>query len=100
MLLTPRMTEKAYALSVDGSYVFNVPLSANKQMVMKELKDQFKVDATDVRFVINKGKTRRSYRSSRKNPVVSVSKDRKKAYVRLSEGQSLDLFKTEAEEKK
>ncbi|HET6622413.1 MAG TPA: 50S ribosomal protein L23 [Candidatus Saccharimonadales bacterium] len=100
MLISPRMTEKAYATSADGTYVFNVPMSANKQTVAAELKDQFKVDATDVRFVVAKGKTRRTYRSSRKNPVVSVGKDKKKAYVRLAEGQSLDLFKSEDEEKK
>ncbi|HET8689880.1 MAG TPA: 50S ribosomal protein L23 [Candidatus Saccharimonadales bacterium] len=100
MLLTPRMTEKAYAASADGTYVFNVSMSANKQTVISELKDQFKVDATDVRFVIAKGKTRRSYRSARKNPIVSVGKDKKKAYVRLAAGQSLDLFKSEGEEKK
>ncbi len=100
MLLTPRMTEKAYALAADGSYVFNVPLSSNKQQVTAELKNQFNVDAVDVRFSVTKGKTHRTYKSARKNPVVSVGKSRKKAYVTLAEGQSLDLFKDEAEEKK
>lgn len=100
MLLTPRMTEKAYAEAADGTYVFDVPLSANKQQVAATLKADYQVDAEDVRFVVKKGKTRRTYRSARQNPTISVGKSQKKAYVKLTEGQTLDLFKDQTEEAK
>lgn len=100
MIITPRVSEKTYALAQGGTYVFNVPMSANKQQIIAAIKDEYGVDATDVRTVIAKGKTVRSLRGSRRNPVAARRSDTKKAYVTLVEGASLNLFNEEGEEKK
>lgn len=100
MILTPRVSEKTYALANAGSYVFNVPMSANKQQIMAAIKQQYGVEVADVRTVIVKGKAIRAYRGARRNPVEARRSDTKKAYVTLVEGASLDLFNQEGEEKK
>lgn len=100
MVLTPRISEKAYALAQNGTYVFNVPFSANKQQIIAAIKEEYGVDAADVRTVVAKGKTVRGYRGSRRNPVTARRSDTKKAYVTLVEGASLNLFNEETEEKK
>lgn len=101
MVITPRVSEKTYALAQEGTYVFNVPMSANKQQIIAAIKEEYGVDATDVRTVIHKGKKVRAYRGARRNPVTASRSDTKKAYVTLVEGASLNLFnEEEAEEKK
>lgn len=100
MILTPRISEKAYALAQNGTYVFNVPMSANKQQIIAAVRDEYSVDVTDVRTVVAKGKAVRGYRGTRRNPVSARRSDTKKAYVTLVEGASLNLFNEESEEKK
>lgn len=98
--LIPRVSEKAYQVAQDGTYVFNVPMTANKAGVIAALKDQYSVEAVDVRFVIQKGKPVRASRGKRAQPGQALRSKRKKAYVRLAEGASLNLFNEEGEEKK
>ena len=97
--LIPRISEKAYAHAQSGTYVFNVPMTANKAGVMAALKEQFNVEASDVRFVIQKGKPVRASRGKRAQPGEALRSKKKKAYVSLVEGASLNFFE-EAEEKK
>ena len=52
----------------------------------------YKVKVVDVRVVVRKGKMIRSSRGKRAQPALVSRKDTKKAYVRLAEGQKLDLF--------
>jgi ribosomal protein L23 len=59
----------------------------------------YKVKVVDVRVTVRKGKAIRSSRGKRAQPAIASRKDTKKAYVRLAEGQKLDLF-SENEEKK
>lgn len=100
LTLKPRMSEKAYAQSQTGAYVFDVPGDANKHTVARAVSAQFEVTVTEVNVLTVKGKqkrsvTKRGVRSTGKRP------DTKKAYVRLKEGQSLPLFEAiEAEEAK
>ena len=98
LILTPRVSEKAYALAQSGTYVFNVPMSANKAGVISALKEQYDVDAKDVRLVIQNGKPVRSIRNKRSQPVQALRTKKKKAYVSLVEGATLNLF-NEGEEK-
>lgn len=98
LTLIPRVSEKAYGLHQSGTYVFNVPLTANKAEVVKALKEQFGVDAKDVRLVIHKGKKVRTVVNKRQMPRQGKRNDTKKAYVSLVEGASLNLF-SESEEK-
>jgi len=99
MIVSPRMTEKAYALSHAGTYVFSVPMSANKAEVARQIETQFSVKVSDVRLAIRKGKTVAASRGKRRSPGVASKADTKKAFVRLKDGQTLDLFKEEEEKK-
>ncbi|HAC56542.1 TPA: 50S ribosomal protein L23 [Candidatus Saccharibacteria bacterium] len=98
LTLIPRVSEKAYAAHQDGTYVFNVPMSANKAGVIAALKEQYDVTAKDVRFVIQNGKPVRASRGKRAQPGEALRTKKKKAYVSLVEGASLNLF-NEGEEK-
>lgn len=95
LTLIPRVSEKAYGQSQNGTYVFNVPMSANKAGIITALKEQFDVTASDVRFVIQKGKPVRASRGKRAQPGQALRSKRKKAYVSLVEGASLNLFNEE-----
>lgn len=94
LTLIPRVSEKSYALAGNGTYVFNVPLDANKQQIASAVAEQYGVTVSDVRCVILKGKAVRAYRGKRQNPGRAHRTDQKKAYVTLSEG-SIELFKEE-----
>lgn len=99
IVLTPRVSEKAYKLHGDGTYVFNVSMDANKAGVITAVKEQYGVDAADVRFVVKKGKPVRVNRGKRAYPGNAVRTTTKKAYVRLAGDAKLELFKEESEEK-
>lgn len=92
LTLIPRVSEKAYAQSQTGTYVFNVPMSANKAGVIAALKEQYDVVAKDVRMVIQNGKPVRASRGKRAQPGTALRSKTKKAYVSLVEGASLNLF--------
>lgn len=104
MSLLPRMSEKTYALSqTQNTFVFDVPVAANKQQIMAAVAAQFDVTPVDARMVIVKGKEARSIRLGgkvRKN-VSGYRSDIKKAYVRLKDGDSIPIFAAieEAEQK-
>lgn len=92
MALRPRVSEKAYAQSLEGNtYVFGVPMSANKLTVADAVVDQFGVTVEDVRIIVVKGKSKQSYRKGRR-PVAGKRADTKKAYVRLKDGDSINIF--------
>ena len=91
--LIPRMTEKAYAESLKGTYVFTVPTTAVKAEVARAVEAQYAgTKVKDVRLVVQTGKIVRAYRGKRANPGKSARTDSKKAYVTLSEG-AIQLFK-------
>lgn len=97
--LIPRMTEKAYAESTKNTYVFNVPMDANKASITNAVEAQYDgVKVKDVRVVIRNGKKVRAYRGKKNVPGIAFRKDTKKAYVTLSEG-SIALFDNEEETK-
>lgn len=85
LLLTPRVSEKAALLASKGTYVFNVPLSANKVEIRKAIESLYKVNVDSVRSVRGIGKfvSRGRVRGQRSNW--------KKALVTLKKGQKLDL---------
>lgn len=91
--LIPRMSEKAYAASQTGTYVFEVPLTSNKAEIIKAVEAQYEgVKVADVRTVVQTGKQVRAYRGKRANPGRAQRTDSKKAYVTLSEGH-IEMFK-------
>jgi large subunit ribosomal protein L23 len=98
--LIPRVSEKAYAKSQAENiktYVFEVPMSANKHVVARAITEQYEVTVIGVRTTILKGKTKQSYRKGGR-PQTGVRADVKKACVTLKAGDVLPLFAEEAAE--
>lgn len=99
----PRATEKAYAQSqITNTYVFNVPLTANKQQIVAAVETQFNVKVTRIKTLVQSGKAVRFSRGKNRYPGTTTRKDAKKAYVTLAAGNSIQVFDQPAaeEEKK
>jgi ribosomal protein L23 len=96
----PRATEKAYAQSQKNVYVFNVPLTANKQQIVAAVETQFEVKVTGIKTLVQSGKAVRFSRGKNRYPGKTTRKDTKKAYVSLAEGSSIQVFDKPAEEEK
>ncbi len=100
IILTPRISEKAYGMSQregNKTYVFIVPQAANKHTIARAISAQYEVTVTDVRTTTVKGKAKQSYRKGGR-PIAGVRSDMKKAYVTLRAGDALPLFVEEAAE--
>jgi large subunit ribosomal protein L23 len=90
ILHRPIVTEKTMnAAQRRNTYCFEVDLQANKIEIRKAVEKMFQVKVLDVRTLTRKGKTR-----MRRMPTGRIprSPDRKRAFVRLAEGQVIDLF--------
>ncbi|HEY1085407.1 MAG TPA: 50S ribosomal protein L23 [Candidatus Saccharimonadales bacterium] len=98
ILVTPRATEKAYGQTQQNVYVFNVPLSANKQQIADAVAEQFDVTVKGVRVAVQSGKAVRFSRGKNRYPGTTSRKDTKKAYVTLAEGSSIQVFEEPAAE--
>lgn len=96
------MSEKTYALSTTGVYVFDVPKTSNKLEISKAVSSVYDVTVERVRIVIIKGKTKNSYR--KRKAVLGKRNDIKKAYVTLKKGDAIPIFaavdEQEAQEEK
>lgn len=92
ILITPRATEKAYGLSAQNTYVFNVPVSANKQQIAEAVAEQFEVKVKSVTTAVQAGKAVRYSRGKNRYPGTTSRKDSKKAYVTLAAGSSIQMF--------
>ena len=57
--LKPVISEKSMQLAATSTYMFDVSPSANKPLVAKAVKEQFKVDVIQVRIAIIKGKVKK-----------------------------------------
>ena len=85
VLLAPRMTEKSVAATESANqYVFKVAKTATKEDIKEAVQVLFEVSVDQVRTVNVKGKQKNFGRRA------GHRKKKKKAYVRLAEGQSLD----------
>ena len=94
--ITPRATEKAYALTTEKNvYAFNVPLSLNKNQIKEAVEKEFGVTVTAVRTIVQTGKVKRINKSRNPKRYVAgttTQKDIKKAYVSLKEGDKIAIF--------
>ena len=95
MLVVPRISEKTYASAQNNTYVFNVPLDANKHQIADAVANEYSVKVEDVRLVVMKGKKVRAYRGKKSQPGIATRSDKKKAYVRVAEGDSINIFNEE-----
>jgi large subunit ribosomal protein L23 len=103
LFIHPRATEKAYAQSQKNVYVFNVPLTANKNEILAAVEAQYGVKVTGIKTVVQSGKAVRFSRGKNRYPGTTNRKDTKKAYVTLAAGDSIKVFaepEAASEEKK
>jgi ribosomal protein L23 len=90
--LIPRISEKGYKLSQErNTYIFEIPENMNRVEVAKAVKAQFAVDAVSVKIAVIKGKAMRFIRKGGKVNT-GTRANVKKAYVRLTVGQSLPFY--------
>lgn len=94
----PRATEKAYAQSANNVYVFNVPLTANKQEIAAAVEAQFEVKVERIKTLVQAGKAIRFSRGKNRFPGTTKRKDSKKAYVTLAAGDSIQVFEEPTQE--
>lgn len=90
IVLKPRMSEKAYAMSANSVYVFDVDKSVNKHEVSDAVETTYGVTVVNIRTIIVKGKAKRLYRNRRYEN--GRRSDVKKAYVTLKEGDAIPIF--------
>ncbi len=86
LIVSPLVTEKSTQASEIGNFfVFKVKPEANKSEIKKAIELMFGVEVISVRVANIKGKTKRFGKN------IGKRSDWKKAYVKLPEGQNLDM---------
>ena len=86
ILLAPLVTEKSSRVAEEGNVVvFEVARTASKPEIRRAVEGLFDVKVAGITTVNVKGKTKRFGRSFGRRS------DWKKAYVKLAEGQEIDL---------
>jgi len=89
IILAPIITEKSMYLKEKYNQVsFWVDPSANKIEIKKAVEDLFKVKVVDVQTIRVKGKPKGGFRNPGRTSI------KKKAIVRLAEGQTIEFFET------
>jgi large subunit ribosomal protein L23 len=96
VLRKPLITEKATKVGHQNQYVFEVAPDANKLQIRAAIKQMFDVDAVSVRTVRTKGKVKS--RMTRQGLQIGRTNLKKKAYVTLKEGQTIDIVSGEGNE--
>ncbi len=87
VLVKPLLTEKSSIETENTNrYVFKVQLKANKYQIKDAVESMFDVKVVDVRTAILPGKVKRAGRHTKK------TSSWKKAYVKIQDGQKLELF--------
>ncbi|HTV12159.1 MAG TPA: 50S ribosomal protein L23 [Acidimicrobiales bacterium] len=89
-VIRPIVSEKSYALSEKGVYMFIVPKGANKIEIRRSVEQVFNVKVTGVNTLNRPGKRKRNRRKS----TYGQRPGSKRAFVTLAEGQSIPLFET------
>jgi large subunit ribosomal protein L23 len=90
VIVKPIVSEKSYALSEKGVYIFVVPPEANKVEIRRSVEKVFNVKVTKVNTLNRPGKRKRN----RKQMTFGRRPDTKRAVVTLAAGQSIPLFET------
>jgi large subunit ribosomal protein L23 len=86
VVIAPHVSEKSARVATEGNqYVFRVRRDATKPDIRAAVEFLFEVKVDKVRVVNQPGKTKRFGRSTGRR------QDWKKAYVRLQEGQKIEL---------
>lgn len=96
VLRKPVITEKASKLNASNQYVFEVDPNANKIQIREAVTTMFDVEVVSIRTVRIKGKVRRRF--TRKGVQQGRTNLKKKAYITLKEGQTIDIVAGEGGE--
>ena len=91
-LLEPRATEKSYLEQTNRIYVFPVKRTMGKQEIARMVEKEFNVTVTDVRTLIRNGKKTKYSKGKHAYPGITHRQDKKFAYVRLKQGDSIKVF--------
>lgn len=87
VLKQPVISEKSFAMTEGGKYVFMVNPGATKTEIAQAIEKAFKVHVTAVNTVIVKGKTKRF------GKIFGKRSDYKKAIVTVGSGETIEDFK-------
>ncbi len=87
IIIRPVLTEKSYDGMADKKYAFEVAIGANKIEIKKAVEAIFDVKVESVNTMRIQGKMKRQGRTQGRRP------ERKKAYVKLTEGsKTIEFF--------
>ena len=87
IIIRPVLSEKSYDGMADKKYVFEVAIGANKTEIKKAVETIFGVKVETVNTLRTEGKMKRQGRTQGRRP------ERKKAYVKLTEGsKTIEFF--------
>lgn len=87
IIFRPVLTEKSYDGMADKKYAFEVAIGANKTEIKKAVETIFGVKVESVNTLRTEGKMKRQGRTQGRRP------ERKKAYVKLTEGsKTIEFF--------
>jgi len=85
----PIVTEKAMKLQESNQYCFEVDVNSNKIEIKKAIEKMFEVDVLSIRTTRIKPKTRSRF--TKTGVQRGKTKERKKAYITVKEGQTIDV---------
>ena len=85
VIVAPVVTEKSTLVSEQNQVVFKVAKDATKPQIKKAVEQLFGVKVTAVNTALRKGKVKR-FRGR-----LGKQSDTKRAFVRLAEGQAIDV---------
>ena len=85
VLVSPVLTEKTSMMSGQNKYVFNVLADATKKEVKCAIEQFFSVQVVAVNILNRKGKRKM------RNNIRGVQKAMRRAYVTLTDGQSINI---------
>ena len=87
IIIRPVLTEKSYDGMADKKYAFEVAINANKTEIKQAVETIFGVKVESVNTMRVEGKMKRQGRTQGRRP------ERKKAYVKLTEGsKTIEFF--------
>ena len=93
IIIRPVLTEKSYDGMADKKYAFEVAIGANKTEIKKAVETIFDVKVESVNTMRIQGKMKRQGRTQGRRP------ERKKAYVKLTEGsKTIEFFEGMAQQ--
>jgi len=91
VILKPVITERSTELkTANNKFVFEVHPKANKREIKLAVEKLFGVTVKDVKTSVMRGKPKTA--QMRGGRFVGKRPDRKKAFVKLAEGQNIDVF--------